>query len=54
MIALSKSEIIKSKPIREGLNDFCNLYNTTQSDIPKLFDAVKHMYIDNEGKIHTN
>ncbi|KAI9769851.1 MAG: hypothetical protein M1840_003845 [Geoglossum simile] len=48
-MALSKSEIIKSKPIGGGLNDFCDLYNTTRTDIPELSDAVGHMHIGDEG-----
>ncbi|KAI9761206.1 MAG: hypothetical protein M1840_002006 [Geoglossum simile] len=48
-MALSKSEIIKSKPIGGGLNNFYDLYNTTRTDIPKLSDAVGHMHIDDEG-----
>ncbi|KAI9777129.1 MAG: hypothetical protein M1839_009085 [Geoglossum umbratile] len=51
-MALSKSEIIKSKPIGGGLNDFRDLYNTARTDIPELSDAVGHMHISDEGEIH--
>jgi hypothetical protein len=51
-MALSKMEIIKSKPIGGGLNNFRDLYNTTWTDIPELSDAVEHMHIGDEGEIH--
>jgi hypothetical protein len=51
-MALSKSKIIKSKPIGEGLNDFRDLYNSTRTDIPELSDTVEHMRIGDEGEIH--
>ena len=51
MIALSKLEIIKSKPIGGGLNDFRDSYNATWTDIPELSDAVGHMHIGDEGEI---
>ncbi|KAI9766363.1 MAG: hypothetical protein M1840_006627 [Geoglossum simile] len=45
MAELSKSEILQSKPIGEGLNTFRDSYNTTWTDIPRLSDAVGHMHI---------
>ncbi|KAI9854205.1 MAG: hypothetical protein M1813_001337 [Trichoglossum hirsutum] len=49
MASLSKSEILQSKPIGEGLNAFRDLYNTTRTDLPELSDAVGHMHIGDEG-----
>src|SRR4051794_35743613 len=51
MMALSKSEIIKSKPIGGGLNDFRDSYSATRTDIPELSDVVGHMHIGDEGEI---
>ncbi|KAI9858499.1 MAG: hypothetical protein M1813_006440 [Trichoglossum hirsutum] len=48
-MALFKIEIIKSKLIEEGLNDFRDLYNATQTDISELSDAVRHMHISDKG-----
>lgn len=45
-------DIIKSKPIGEGLNVFRDLYDATLTDIPELSDAVGHMHIGDEGEIH--
>lgn len=44
MMAFSKSDIIKSKPIGGGLNNFYNLYDTTPIDIPEL----SNMHIGDE------
>ncbi|KAI9772490.1 MAG: hypothetical protein M1840_000695 [Geoglossum simile] len=41
--------MIKSRPIRGGLNDFRNSYNTTQTDIPELSNVVGYMHIDDKG-----
>ncbi|KAI9767834.1 MAG: hypothetical protein M1839_004335 [Geoglossum umbratile] len=49
MAELSKSEILQSKPIGEGLNTFRDSYNTTWTDIPELLDAVGHMHIGDGG-----
>ncbi|KAI9777385.1 MAG: hypothetical protein M1839_008898 [Geoglossum umbratile] len=49
MANLSKSEIIKSNPIGEGLNAFRNLFNSARADIPGLSDAVEHLHINDEG-----
>ena len=52
MANLSKSEIIKSKPVEEGLDAFRNSFNATLADINELSDAVEHMHISDEGEMH--
>ncbi|KAI9770972.1 MAG: hypothetical protein M1840_002676 [Geoglossum simile] len=52
MAHLSKSEIIKSNPVREGLNAFCISFISASPDIPKLSDAVEHMSISDQGEMH--
>lgn len=50
MANLSKSEIIQSKPIGEGLNAFRDSFNSAHADIPGLSDAVEHMHINDKGE----
>ncbi|KAI9772444.1 MAG: hypothetical protein M1840_000647 [Geoglossum simile] len=49
MADLSKSEIIKSNPIGEGLNAFRKSFTSASPDVPDLSNAVEHMSIGNEG-----
>src|SRR5437762_3801707 len=51
MADISKSEIIQSKPIGEGLNAFRDSFSSTRADIPGLSDAVEHMHIGDEGEV---
>ena len=51
MAHLSKSEIIKSNPIGEGLNAFRISFISASPDIPELSDAVEHMHIGDEGEV---
>ncbi|KAI9765136.1 MAG: hypothetical protein M1839_005614, partial [Geoglossum umbratile] len=51
MANLSKSEIIQSNPIGEGLNAFRDLFNSARADIPGLSDAVEHLHINDEGEV---
>jgi hypothetical protein len=46
-----RSEIIKSKPIEEGLNAFRKSFNSASANISELSDAVEHMHIVDEGEI---
>ncbi|KAI9856816.1 MAG: hypothetical protein M1813_008753 [Trichoglossum hirsutum] len=43
-----RSEIIKSKPIEEGLNAFRKSFNSASANISELSDAVEHMHIVDE------
>ncbi|OCL02864.1 hypothetical protein AOQ84DRAFT_368850 [Glonium stellatum] len=49
MANLSRSEIIKTKPIGEGLNDFCDLFNLTCQDLGISSSLDSLHQIDDEG-----
>ena len=49
---MANPEIIKSKPIRGGLNAFCDLFNSARTDIPGLSDAVEYIHIGDEGEMY--
>jgi len=49
MVNYSRLEIIKTKPIREGLNGFCNLFNSAYKDLG-VFNSLDVLHwISNKG-----
>ena len=49
MANLFKLKIIKMKPIKEGLNGFCNLFNLTCKDLGVFNSLDISRQINNKG-----